>query len=97
MVTYRVKPEAAERNAELVRAVFAELAEVRPEGFSYACFVLEDGVSFVHIAAGEFALTELPAFQAFLADHASRREAPPVTSSLTEVGAYQSAVSSSTS
>ena len=53
IVRYRVKPGQEERNAELVRAVYAELSERRPEGFSYATFRLEDGRTFVHVAATE--------------------------------------------
>ena len=51
MVRYRVKPDQVERNAELVRAVYEELArEPQPDGFRYATFRLDDGVSFVHFA-----------------------------------------------
>ncbi len=31
---YTVKPGKEERNAELVRAVYRELAELQPQGFS---------------------------------------------------------------
>jgi len=34
MVRYRVKPERAAENVELVRAVYDELHETRPEGLS---------------------------------------------------------------
>jgi hypothetical protein len=50
MVRYRVKPEAAAENEALVRAVFAEIFAAAPEGLRYECFVLDDGVTFVHIA-----------------------------------------------
>ena len=55
MVRYTVRPEEAEHNAELVRAVYEELHRANPSGMRYATFQLEDGVSFVHIAtqAGE--------------------------------------------
>jgi hypothetical protein len=33
VVRYRVKPDRAEENASLVRAVYEELAEVKPDGF----------------------------------------------------------------
>jgi hypothetical protein len=35
VVRYRTKPEQAEANAELVRAVFAELAAGQPAGLRY--------------------------------------------------------------
>ena len=53
VVRYRTKPEHAEENAELVRAVFAELAADDPGGLRYVTFRLEDGVTFVHVATIE--------------------------------------------
>jgi hypothetical protein len=50
VVRYTTRPESAEENERLVRAVFAELAEQRPAGLSYSSVRLEDGVSFVHVA-----------------------------------------------
>jgi len=50
VVRYQAKPDRAEENQRLVEAVFADLEERKPEGFTYKVFRLEDGVSFVHIA-----------------------------------------------
>jgi hypothetical protein len=50
VVRYRTKEERAEENAELVQAVFAELAANDPGGLRYATFRLGDGVTFVHVA-----------------------------------------------
>jgi hypothetical protein len=93
IVRYRVKPGRAEENAELVRAVYAELADARPADFRYATFVLEDGVSFVHVAFlrdGEAApLPQLASFQRFQREIAERCDEPPqVVSLATEVGSY---------
>ena len=90
MVRYTVKPDEQEANVERVRAVFAELAEVRPPAFQYACFTLEDGVSFVHVASGDFDLGSLASFRAFLDGHEARREGPTERSPLREVGSYAS-------
>src|SRR5688500_15538724 len=49
MVRYKVKPDQAARNEELVRRVYDELHQTTPSGLRYATFVLEDGVTFVHI------------------------------------------------
>jgi hypothetical protein len=94
IVRYRVKPGRAEENAALVRAVYAELAEAEPPGFRYATFVLEDGVTFVHIAFtedGEDApLPHMPAFQRFQREIADRCDDPPqVTRSSQRIGAYR--------
>ena len=68
MVRYKVKPERAAENEQLVGAVYAELHETKPTGLRYATFRLEDGVSFVHLAShdsedGQSPLSELEAFQ----------------------------------
>jgi hypothetical protein len=93
IVRYRVKPGRAEENAELVRAVYAELAAGRPPGFRYATFVLEDGVSFVHVAITEDGhdapLPQLAAFRRFTESIAERCDEPPeVTRLPTRVGSY---------
>ncbi len=53
MVRYKVRPDQAALNEELIRGVFEELRELRPETLSYQVFVLDDGVSVVHIVEYE--------------------------------------------
>ncbi|HEY7934293.1 MAG TPA: hypothetical protein VID48_10770 [Solirubrobacteraceae bacterium] len=94
VVRYRVKPSCAAENAELVRAVYAELQAQQPPGFRYATFVAEDEVTFVHIAFTEDGhsapLPALPAFQSFVASIAERCDEPPQTTQLPEqIGSYQ--------
>jgi hypothetical protein len=93
IVRYRVKPGRAEENAGLVRAVYAELAERRPAGFRYATFVLEDAVTFVHLAITEddsaAPLPQLAAFQRFVDGIAERCDEPPQTTRMsTRIGSY---------
>ena len=75
LVRYRVKPGRAEENADLVRAVYAELAELAPPGFRYATF--QDGDTFTHVAFGEAPLQEIAAFRRFQAGIAERCEESP--------------------
>jgi hypothetical protein len=92
MVRYRVKPGQAERNEELVRAVYEELHRADPPGFSYATFRLEDGLTFVHIAQSEGPenpLPQLEAFREFQEDIADRCDEPPVVTRLSEVGSFR--------
>jgi hypothetical protein len=94
LVRYRVKPGRAEENAELVRGVYAELAALRPPGFRYSTFVLEDGVTFLHVAINEDGhdtpLQRLPAFQQFLVGIAERCDEQPHTTKLpVRVGSYR--------
>jgi hypothetical protein len=94
VVRYRVKPGRAAENAELVAAVCAEMHALAPEGFRYATFVLEDGLSFVHIAissGGEISpvLRRLPAFVRFRDTLEERCDEPPVATRMTApVGSY---------
>jgi hypothetical protein len=92
MVRYRVKPGEAERNEQLVRAVYEELHRADPAGFRYATFRLDDGVTFVHIAESEGPenpLAEIEAFKEFQEDIADRCDEPPVVAQLTEVGSFR--------
>ena len=94
LVRYRVKPDRAAENAELVRALYEELTAVGPPGFRYTTFVHDDGVTFTHIAftedGHEAPLPGLAAFQRFTAEIAERCEEPPQTTRLSEqVGAYR--------
>ena len=91
IVRYTAKPESAEENKRLIRAVFEELAEKRPGGLRYSSVCLDDGVSFVHTAElpdGPNPLTQLASFQAFTADIGSRCEEGPVVTNGTVVGTY---------
>src|SRR5438067_2979768 len=94
MVRYTVKPEQAARNEELVRQVYEELRQTAPAGLHYATFVLEDGVSFVHVASSETAdgrspLQDVAAFRAFQEGIAERCDEPPATVAVREVGSYR--------
>ena len=53
MVRYKVKPDLAETNAELVRAVYQELQRGRPSHIRYVTFQLDNGVTFVHLYAND--------------------------------------------
>ena len=90
MVRYKTKPEHAEANLALVRAVFESLHKLAPAGVCYASYRLEDGVSFVHIAthAEPNPLSSLPAFLAFQEQIKQRIEGPPLVTELFAVGAY---------
>jgi hypothetical protein len=93
VVRYKVKPEQVEENERLIGRVYAELAETAPDGFRYATFRLEDGVSFVHIASIETAdgsnpLRGIAAFAEFGRDIADRCDEPPVAQDSELVGSY---------
>jgi hypothetical protein len=93
VVRYQAKPDRADENQQLIEAVFAELSDRRPKGFSYRVFRLEDGVSFVHVViehdvADSDSLQDVPAFQAFTKDIGDRCDVPPLAMGATVVGSY---------
>lgn len=95
VVRYQAKADRADENQRLIEAVFAELDERQPEGFTYKVFRLDDGVSFVHVVIEHEgvehpdSLQDVPAFQAFVADIADRCDVPPVAMGATVVGGYR--------
>jgi hypothetical protein len=92
MARYTVKPGSEEHNTELVRAVYRELAELRPQGFSYITYRLADGRTFVHIAEqdgdGDSPLRELAAFREFQAGIRERCERGPEVGGAEIVGRF---------
>jgi hypothetical protein len=91
VVRYRTKEERAEENAELVQAVFAELAANDPGGLRYATFRLGDGVTFVHVATIDGDVNPLAssaAFARFQSEIADRCEEGPVVMDAIVVGSY---------
>lgn len=92
MVSYKVKPERAQENERLIRAVYEELRSSEPVGLSYATFRKDDGVSFVHIAANETGgpspLREVAAFQRFQQNVGERCVEPPASIELHEIDSF---------
>jgi hypothetical protein len=80
MVRYTAKPECADENERLSRAVFAELREKRPPGIAYT--LCRTGDEFVHVfinfnADESEQVTELASFRAFSAGGPDRWTASP--------------------
>jgi hypothetical protein len=91
VVRYKVKPEQVEHNAELVRAVFAELEQTAPDGIHYATLRLDDG-TFLHLVAHEEGSNPLPgltAFGRFQAGIDERCDEQPVFMDAEVVGSFR--------
>ncbi len=92
VIRYKTKPEHADENERLVRAVFAELATTSPKGLHYASFRLDDGVSFLHVAVfdgEENPLTASAAFGAFQSGIEDRCAEGPAPADATMIGSYR--------
>lgn len=92
VIRYKAKPDMADRNAELVAAVFAELKALKPEGLRYMSLRLEDD-TFIHVVEtaddGASPLPKLAAFTAFQNGIRERCAEPPVPKGATVVGNYR--------
>jgi hypothetical protein len=80
MVRYTAKPDRADENEALSRAVFEELRVNTPAGVAYA--LCREGDEFVHVFINfdgddSAPVTGLPSFKAFEQDAVSRWLAPP--------------------
>jgi hypothetical protein len=94
VVRYTTRLEAADENEELIKAVFAQLAEQLPGGIRYIAIRLDDGVSFVHVAVHEAdhnPLVALPAFGEFTSDIKERCTDGPTPVNGTVLGSYDNA------
>jgi len=94
LIRYTTKPEHAARNEELIRAVYAELRQTRPDGLQYAAFKLTDGVTFVHVIHNEEGeksspLLAVKAFGEFQAGLAERLADGPSRDELIPIGSYR--------
>jgi hypothetical protein len=92
MVSYTVKPGSEEENAALVRGVFEELAETRPDGLRYAVFYLPDSREFIHLytdEGSESGVQGLPSFQAFVNGAEDRHEQPASVTQPDLIGDYR--------
>ena len=92
VIRYRTRPDAGDENARLVAAVFASLAQEKPDDLSYTTYRLADGVTFVHVArlGATNPLVGLPAFVEFQRGLAERCVEQPAPSEATVVGSYVS-------
>ena len=91
VVQYRTRPDAAERNQQLIEAVFEELRDLQPAGLRYAAFRLEDGVGFLHVAISDInedPFAQSRAFRRFQEGSAERLVGTPDVKVMTVVGSY---------
>jgi hypothetical protein len=92
IIRYTTKPECADENERLIRAVFAELAQDDPGGLHYAAFRLADKVSFVHVAVldgDDNPLTASAAFAEFQRGIKDRCFEGPVPADADVIGSYR--------
>jgi hypothetical protein len=92
LIRYKAKPELADKNAELIAAVFAELKDAKPAGIRYLALRLEDDtfIHFVEVEAEDSsALVNRASFQAFQSGIRDRCAEPPLARTVRIVGNYR--------
>jgi hypothetical protein len=90
VVRYRTRPDAADENERLIKAVFEELAAARPDGIRYLSFRVAE-TTFVHVAVYDTdanPLEDIEAFRTFTSGIADRCEEPPAPAAGRLVGSY---------
>lgn len=92
---YQTRVDATERNAELLDAVFAELAEIDADGFTLKVFRITDDHSFVHVLITHddvdqpTDLGEVRSWQTFLAGLSERVEGVVETHDASILGGWR--------
>jgi hypothetical protein len=91
LIRYKTKPEMADKNAELIAGVFAELKSARPNGVRYLSLRLDDDsfIHFVETEASSSALPDLAAFKAFQGGIRERCAELPLAQGVTIIGNYR--------
>lgn len=93
VVRYRTKPEMAEENARLIKAVFEELRAKSPGDVQYLSVRLSDN-TFVHFSVADTMdaaspIPRLDAFRSFQSGLKERCTEPPQKTEATIVGNYR--------
>jgi heme-degrading monooxygenase HmoA len=93
VIQYKLKADRVTENEQLIKALFRQIHERKPEGVRYAVYKLADGLGFMHIIFYETeeahqAFTSLSAFRDFQAQARDRFEESPVVSEAEEIGSY---------
>jgi quinol monooxygenase YgiN len=92
VISYKTKPDAAQKNADLIKDVFRELQATAPKGVSYTVLQSEDG-AFYHLVSyqneeTQGAIPKLAAFQTFQKEAAPLRVSTPEFTDVKIVGSY---------
>jgi hypothetical protein len=91
IMRYQIKLSELDNHLALLRTVYAELAERRPDGLTWASYQLDQPNHFLEVVSGPDLpgpLPNLPAFQAYRAGLDDRCETPSQFTEVDQVGSY---------
>ena len=86
-VQYTIQADFVEQNKKNIEAVMRELRTINQPGFKYACYVLDDGKTFMHLVhhnspESDYLPGSLESFKHFQAELSAHFEVPPKAESL---------------
>lgn len=93
-IRYTVRRDEVSENIVLLRAFFDELEAVRLPGLIYETYLMEDGVTFLHIvdsATNAAPFSDLPTYRRYRDTVQARCTEPPQMVALKNIGSYRPA------
>ncbi|WP_068082670.1 hypothetical protein [Polycladidibacter stylochi] len=96
-IRYTVRPEDMQENNTLLKAFFDELEAVKPAGLTYEAYLIEDGVTFVHVvdsATNAAPFRDLRSYRRYRDTLQARCNEPPQMVTLKVIGSYRPAFES---
>ena len=86
-IQYTLQPDFVEQNKKNIETVMSELRSINNPGFKYACYVLDDGKTFMHLVhhsspESEYLPASLESFKYFQSQLSAHFEVPPQAESL---------------
>jgi hypothetical protein len=95
IIRYTVRANEVKENIALLRAFIKELAIANPPGLVYETYLMEDGMSFVHVvesANGPESFSSLSSYRRFRDTVAARCNTSPEMLAMEEVGTYRGVI-----
>lgn len=94
-IRYTVRPDEVSENIALLRAFFDELEAVRSPGLIYETYLLEDGITFVHMvdsATNAEPFGDLPTYRRYRDTIQARCIELPQMVAFKDIGSYRPAL-----
>lgn len=92
IMRYQIKPAALDTHLTLLRAVYDELAQRRPDGLTWATYQLDQPNQFLEVVSGPDLpgpLPHLAAFRSYRVGLEDRCEVPSRFTEVNQVGSYR--------
>lgn len=91
LIRYTARPSEVSENTQLLKAFIDELRSTTPAELTYETYLMEDGLTFVHIVdsnTGPAPFRDLATYRNHRDTVTSRCTSPPEMIALSEIGTY---------